>query len=722
MIIYNETSSAFLNHVYENNIGYVLKEKVHAKMNKTISASELRSWENSLPQMAKVLRDADLKKDTHVLLEYKLPSSQKRIDFIVAGQDERGKNNAVIIELKQWQKAKVAQGDGIIRTFLGGRERETVHPAYQATSYKRYLLNFNESLYNDSTIQLHSCAYLHNYIKARNEEPLLDKRYSGYLQESPLFFQFNDRELAQNIRKMVANGNGKEIADTIENGKIRPSKKLVETVGSLIEGNEEFVLLDEQKVAYAGASQNPQERGCNGPIFIRQQNIPNQGLIQILTEATSKVFGISIEEDYNTGIRDVVSPKGQFMQKMENGELVRSSVATGYLNSHVVTQGNQFDSDEIGVNGRRLVILAKTTVNKILFKHKHGTKIAVGVEFIKDGVSQNVFARKGIIVSAGQFSSVILQRSGIGKTDDLVKAGITPLVESPQVGYNFQCHFYVGMGVRVETSRLLDVMKDDPNQPLTLKAFKKVDNPTGGRRLQLLGAPNSLFIPSQIVDINGWGFKENNSSNIMSIAIVDVNSRTRGTVMVAHSDPEAYPSIDLNPLSNDDDLNFMIDHYIETYKMIVKARKHDNDGIYKVVYPDERIFKLDDENKKRALLADFVRASYSIFTHFGGQCKMAKDINSGVVNAFLDVFGTKNLKVADLSISPILPDGNTSIPAEMIGLNAVRFIQNDPHSYIFDDDEFEGSFEESSDHHHRHPHHHNSHHSHRDESSDEISN
>ena len=76
-------------------------------MNKVVSGSELRSWENSLPQMAKVLSDADLKKDTHVLLEYKLPSSEKRIDFLVAGQDEQGKKNAVIIELKQWQKAKV---------------------------------------------------------------------------------------------------------------------------------------------------------------------------------------------------------------------------------------------------------------------------------------------------------------------------------------------------------------------------------------------------------------------------------------------------------------------------------------------------------------------------------------------------------------------------------------------------------------------------------------
>jgi hypothetical protein len=251
MIIYNETSSNFLNHIYENKIGYVLKKNVLEKMNKVVSGSELRSWENSLPQMAKVLRDADLKEDTHVLLEYKLPSSEKRIDFLVAGQDEQGTKNAVIIELKQWQKAKVSEGDGIVRTFLGGRERETVHPAYQASSYKRYLQNFNESLYSDSTsIQLHSCAYLHNNIMASIGEPLLDKRYSNYLQESPVYFQFNDRDLARNIRKLISKGHGREIADTIENGKIRPSKKLVETVGSLIEGNEEFVLLDEQKVAY----------------------------------------------------------------------------------------------------------------------------------------------------------------------------------------------------------------------------------------------------------------------------------------------------------------------------------------------------------------------------------------------------------------------------------------------------------------------------------------
>ena len=74
---------------------------------------------------------------------------------------------------------------------------------------------------------------------------------------------------------------------------------------------------------------------------------------------------------------------------------------------------------------------------------------------------------------------------------------------------------------------------------------------------------------------------------------------------------------------------------------------------------------------------------------------MARSIQKGVVDGYLNVFGTKNLKVADLSISPILPDGNTSIPSQMIGLNAVRFIREDSDPYVVDDEEFEDN-EESS--------------------------
>ena len=179
-----------------------------------------------------------------------------------------------------------------------------------------------------------------------------------------------------------------------------------------------------QNETYTVNTQSPDERGTKGPIFIRQQLIPNDGLIQTLAEATSEVLGIPIVEDYNTGIRDCTFFKTQFIQKKVDGKFVRSSTATGYLNSNIVTQGNESHPDEFGVRPRKLTIFAKTTVNKILFEQKRGANIAIGVEYVKDGASQRSYARKGVIVSAGFFSSTILHRSGIGRSTDLAAAGI----------------------------------------------------------------------------------------------------------------------------------------------------------------------------------------------------------------------------------------------------------------------------------------------------------
>lgn len=439
---------------------------------------------------------------------------------------------------------------------------------------------------------------------------------------------------------------------------------------------------------YIGRTQDPEERGTNGPIFVRQQIIPKDGLTITLAKATSDALNIPIVEDYNTGIKDCTFFKSQFLNKEVDGKFIRSSTATGYLNEHIVTQGNEFYPNEFGVGRRELLILTKTTVNRIIFMRKKGLNIAVGVEFVKNGVSKTVFARKGIVLSAGNFSSVILQRSGIGKSTDLAKAGISTLVESPNVGYNFQTQFTAGMGIEVETTRLLQVISSDPDQPIPIGAFKG-ENGKGGRRLQLFGSPTPSFVPVQEVVINNWAFNPAKTSNIMSIGIFDLNPKSRGTIMVAHSDPEAYPSIDLNPLGNPDDLDFIVNQYIETFKIMKKARELDPDGIYKVVFPPEKIFNLPEEAEKRKQLANYAKASYRNIAHFGGQCKMGRNIQEGVVDGFLNVFGTKNLKVADLSIAPILPDGNTTLPAQMIGLNAVRFIQEEPRPYVVDNKDLE---------------------------------
>jgi choline dehydrogenase len=446
--------------------------------------------------------------------------------------------------------------------------------------------------------------------------------------------------------------------------------------------------LFKENETYTGKSQDLDERGTQGPIFVRQQIIPKDGLTTVLATATSFVLNIPIVEDYNTGIKDCTFFKSQFLNKKVDGKFVRSSTATGYLNEHIVTQGNEFHPNEFGVGRRKLVIRAKSTVNKILFLRKKGLNIAVGVEFIVNGASKKAYARKGVIISAGNFSSLILQRSGIGKSTDLAKAGLSTLIESPNVGYNFQAHFTAGVGIQVETSRLLQLINSDPDQPFPLGAFKGEEG-TGGRRLQLYGSVTPSFVPVPDVTTNNWGFDPSKPSNVMSIGVFDVNPRSRGTIMVAHSDPEAYPSIDLNPLGNPDDLNFIVDRFIEVFQIMKKARELDPQGIYKVVYPPEDIFHLTNEEEKRRELANYVKATYRNIAHFGGQCKMGRNIQEGVVDGFLNVFGTRNLKVADLSISPVLPDGNTTMPAQMIGLNAVRFILEEPWSHALEDAELE---------------------------------
>ncbi|MEH7336248.1 GMC family oxidoreductase [Neobacillus drentensis] len=460
---------------------------------------------------------------------------------------------------------------------------------------------------------------------------------------------------------------------------VRGSRRLynewAELIGSQWSYNKVRSLFKKNET-YTGETEESEERGSKGPIFVRQQNIPEDGLTVTLANATSEVLKIPIVEDYNTGIRDCTFYKSQFLNKEVNGHYVRSSTATGYLNEKIVTQGNEFHPDEYGVRGRELIILTKTTVNKILFKEAGRFQVAVGVEFVKNGKTSIARATKGVIVSAGNFSSVILQRSGIGNPEDLAKAGITTLIDSPNVGHNFQSHFTVGMGVEVETERLLELMSADPDNPFPLGAFKG-ENKWGGRRLQLYGSPTPSFIPTSEVLANHWGFDPTKKSNIMSIGIFDLNPKSRGKILAAHSDPEAYPSIDLNPLGDPDDLDFMVEQYLETYRIMKKARKLDPDGIYKVVYPPEKVFKMDDKEERRKQLEGYVKASYRNLAHFGGQCKMGNSILTGVVDEYLNVFGTKKLKVADLSISPILPDGNTSMPAQMIGLNAARFIQEE---------------------------------------------
>jgi DUF2075 family protein len=249
MIIYQNTKEAFIKDVSEAEIDTVIANAFKARSQGVPSKNELRSWRNSLTYMSQVLSDAEIPTDCGVAIEYKVPQTSKRIDFIVTGKNESHVEHAVLIELKQWESAEMTDQDAIVRTFLNGGIRETSHPSYQAWSYAALLEGFNEAVYT-TPISLKPCAYLHNYTP----DGVIDNRfYADYIEKAPIFLKSDKLKLREFIKRFVKHGDKSNIMYRIEHGKIKPSKSLADSLASMLKGNQEFVLIDDQKTVYEKA-------------------------------------------------------------------------------------------------------------------------------------------------------------------------------------------------------------------------------------------------------------------------------------------------------------------------------------------------------------------------------------------------------------------------------------------------------------------------------------
>lgn len=79
--------------------------------------------------MNNVLVGNNIPEGAGVAIEYRIPLTSKRVDFILTGRAGDGNDNAVIVELKQWSEIDATDKDAIVVTVINGAKRETPHPS-----------------------------------------------------------------------------------------------------------------------------------------------------------------------------------------------------------------------------------------------------------------------------------------------------------------------------------------------------------------------------------------------------------------------------------------------------------------------------------------------------------------------------------------------------------------------------------------------------------------
>lgn len=341
MIVYEATKGEFCDSVLVGSITDEIYDVYKEKIGRS-AKSQIRSWENSMEYMYKVLNDTEIPQDCGVAIEFTIPTTSKRIDFILTGLNQFHDDSVVIIELKQWDSAQKVDGkDGVVRTYLGGGIRETTHPSYQVWSYASLIKNFNQTVEEDE-IGLFPCAYLHNY-DFTSDDPLKDEIYRPYYDKAPLYGKRDVLKLREFIKKYVKYGDNSDILYRIDNGKIRPSKKLQDTLSSMLDGNREFIMIDEQKIAYELAVKMARESYLDDrKRVLIVEGGPGTGKSVV---AINLLVDLMADDMVSVYVTKNSAPRNVFYEKLRGGRHSLSYLKNLFKGSGSFTQSksNEFD-------------------------------------------------------------------------------------------------------------------------------------------------------------------------------------------------------------------------------------------------------------------------------------------------------------------------------------------------------------------------------------------
>ena len=251
MIVYNASKGQFVQDVRMNVIACKILDLIRQKGLNAGQEREFTAWQNSMQFMRNIVDNPEIEDDVQIAIEYNIPQTSKRVDFIIIGANETGHDSIVIVELKQWKEAEKVDDDMhfCVRTFVANEKRIVCHPSYQAYSYSRFIANYSQ-IVNENQIRLVPCAFLHNYKPAYKQELAADI-YKEWYTSAPFFIMDEVQPFIDFIKKYVTRKSSKgDLLYLIDHGRIKPTKSLQDALSTMVMGTPVFDLLDEQAVCF----------------------------------------------------------------------------------------------------------------------------------------------------------------------------------------------------------------------------------------------------------------------------------------------------------------------------------------------------------------------------------------------------------------------------------------------------------------------------------------
>ena len=346
MLIYEGTKDNFLSSVEQDTIAVEIENNIYERMHRHTAKNEFRAWENSMEYMYKVLNDQDIPSDAGIAIEYNIPQTSKRVDFLISGYGKKEDANVVLIELKQWDELEAIPGrDGLVQTYTGNAVRQVVHPSYQAWSYAMLISDYNASV-QEGMVSIFPCAYLHNY-RRHDQDPLDAEQYESYLEDAPAFTRGEVTKLRDFIKKSIRTGDNKELIYKIDSGRIKPSKSLQDSIAKMLKGNREFIMLDEQKVVYEEIlNESRQSAKDDKKRVVIVKGGPGTGksvvAVNLLAELTK-------EDQFCQYVSKNSAPRNVYRKKLK-GSIRKSSVDNMFKGSGIYTETDNNMIDTILVD------------------------------------------------------------------------------------------------------------------------------------------------------------------------------------------------------------------------------------------------------------------------------------------------------------------------------------------------------------------------------------